>query len=365
MKLQNKYKIALVGFRLSGGGSDRVMANLSVYFDQVGVDVSIVTVIDQLGYPYSGEVFSTASLKNNQNGLVGKLNRMVGLHRFFRKNKFDYIIDFRFRTKKMQEWVISKFIYNAPTIFTIHSSKTDEYIPNSKWLAHKMYANAYQIIAITNAINAKIKAEQGLKKVQTIYNPVDLESIDRLMMEPIDLEFEYIIAVGQFENGIKQFDHLIAAYANSSLKSEQIHLVICGEGQLLPQLAEQADRLNITEYIHFMGFQSNPYKYMRKAKFFVLCSRFEGLPMVLIESLACHTPVVSYDCETGPREIVIPDENGLLVANQSIPELQRALDRLHSDSALYEHCKLNARQSIAAFNLEVVGKQWVALMKLQ
>lgn len=365
MKLQNKYKIALVGFRLSGGGSDRVMANLSVYFDQMGIEIHIVTVIDQLGYEYKGEVFSTSSLKRNRNGLIGKFNRVVGLYQFFRNNKFDYIIDFRFRTKGIQEWIIAKYLYNAPAIFTIHSSKTDEYIPQTKWLAQSMYAGAYRIVAITNAINEKVFQEQQLANLSTIYNPVDFVSIDRLMMEPIDLDFQYIIAVGQLENPIKQFDHLIEAYSNSCLKDRQVHLVICGSGHGVSKLEDQVRRYNLEHFVHFIGYQSNPYKYMEKAKFLVLCSQFEGLPMVLIESLACHTPVVSYDCETGPREIIIPEENGILVENQNKIMLQQALDRFVNDRELYNHCKRTARESVKIFELEAVGKQWINLMNLK
>jgi len=103
MKLQNKYRLALVGYRLSGGGSDRVMANLSVYFFKMGIEVHILTVIDEYGYEYKGEVFSTASLKKNRNAFADRYYRFTGIYDFFKNKEFDFIIDFRFRKKNIQQ----------------------------------------------------------------------------------------------------------------------------------------------------------------------------------------------------------------------------------------------------------------------
>lgn len=96
MKLQNKYKIALVGYRLGVGGAERVMANLSVYFDAIGIEVHIVTVIDEFGYEYKGEVFSTAALKKGKEGMQGRIRRMVGLYRFLERNALTILLTFDF-----------------------------------------------------------------------------------------------------------------------------------------------------------------------------------------------------------------------------------------------------------------------------
>ncbi|MBW3518024.1 glycosyltransferase [Flavobacterium sp. NKUCC04_CG] len=363
MKLQNKYTIALVGFRLSGGGAERVMANLSVYFDQIGIEVYIVTVIDELGYEFRGKVFST-SASNYGYGITGRYKRFLKLKQFFSTNKFDFIIDFRFRTKGIQEWVIAKYIYKAPTVFTIHSSKIHDYIPTQDIFSKWIYGKAYQMVAITEEINRMVTVNSQLSNVTTIYNPVDFESIDRLKVEAIDLQFDYIIGVGQYENGVKQFDHLIEAYSKSSLRHHQIHLVICGTGRLIGELKEQVISCKIVDFVHFIGFQDNPYKYIKNAKFLTLSSQFEGLPMVLIESLACETPVVSYDCLSGPKEIVIPYKNGLLVEDQNIDKLKEALDLFIDNVDLYNSCKAYAKESIGQFSLEIVGQKWVSLMKM-
>jgi len=360
LTLQNKYKIALIAYRLSGGGGDKVMANLSQFFDSCGIEVHIITVIDEPGYDYKGIVFSTQKHKVND-GLIGRFTRLKALYQYFRKHKFDYIIDFRFRTKNLQELLISKLVYNAPFFLTVHSSDLTHYIPPNKSWANAIYNKAKAVVVITDYMQKKVKQQYDFKHIKLIYNPVDFDLVHQKMLKSIDLKGNFILAVGQMENTIKQFDHLLKAYANSAIT---IPLVICGDGKLINQYKELANQLNISQNVIFTGFQPNPYAYMYRAKFTVLCSAFEGLPNVLIESLACGTPVVSYNCVSGPNEIIIHEKNGLLVENQNINELALAMNRMWNDDVLYEYCKTNAITSVKKFDLETIGNQWLDLMQL-
>ena len=360
MKLQNKYKIALVGYRLSGGGAERVMTNLSKYFDACGIEVHIITVVDEWGDDFKGTVFSTQQYKANE-GWSGRFTRLKALYTYFRKNKFDYIIDFRFRTKKLQELLMARWVYNAPVIMTIHSSATDHYIPLHKKWAGATYKKVFAVITITRYIQQKVQKEYNFNNTCLLYNPVDFEKVHTLMRQEVSIKEPFLLAVAQMENRVKQIDHLLRAYAQTSQKWP---LVICGSGSLLHEYKDLSAGLGIAGKVHFVGFQPNPFAFMYHAKFTVLSSAFEGLPNVLIESLACETPVVSYNCVSGPDEIVVHEHNGLLVDNQNIAALGNAINRMMTEEDFLAHCKKNALNSVQKFNLKTIGIQWINLMNM-
>jgi glycosyltransferase involved in cell wall biosynthesis len=302
-------------------------------------------------------------LKNKSNGLFNKMKRLVSLRKYIKENDFDFIIDFRFRTKVIQELILARFIYNTNTIFTVHSFLIDHYMPNNSWLTRLMYNHCYANVAITNSMEELIVKKHQLSNVITISNPVNFEEICKKYDEPIVVDFEYVIAIGQYENNIKQFDKLILSYANSVLKDKQIHLVIVGEGDS-EKLKKIAKKFNVADFVHFLGYQNNPFNYLKKARFLVLSSKNEGMPNVILESLACGTPVVSFDCPCGPREIISNFRNGILVKDQNIEKLTEAMNKLVEDEKLYQSCKQNAKESIAPFLLETIGKQWMDLLKI-
>lgn len=361
---QKKYKICLVSECLSTGGAERVAALLSQFFVSKGIETHHVIVLDSVVYEYAGELLNLGKLKNESNSVANKWNRFFVFKKYIQQHNFDYIIDFRVKNNFYQEWVISKFVYNVPKIYAVRSYFLKYYFPKKKWLAQMIHKDAFGIVTNTEMIKKNVQEVYNLKKVTTIYNPIAVDFVDLQSQEKTDIDFEYIICAGRMKDNVKQFDKLIEAYSNSVLPSNNIKLIVLGDGKQRNALENLAAALKLDTMVLFYGHVKNPFKYYKNAKFFVLSSRFEGMPNVILESLACGTPVISFDCLSGPGEMINHQENGILVENQNVAKLTEAMDLFVKNERLYAYCKGNAQKSIQKFSLENIGNQWLEYLKI-
>jgi glycosyltransferase involved in cell wall biosynthesis len=364
MTQKKEYKICFISEQLASGGAERCAALLSQFFESKSIKVHHIIVIDKIEYEFAGVVLNLGKHKNKANGVFNKLTRFNILRKYLLKNQFDFIIDFRVKNNQFQELLITKFLYTVPYIMTIHSYMTELYFPKWHFLATKIYKDSYGIVSVSERIKEKIGLELGYKNKTTINNPIAIDEIQLRSQEKIVLDFDYILSVGRMDDDVKQFDKLISAFAKSNLLNQNIKLVLVGEGSLRAKLQEHAHALGLERQIYFLGWQENPFRFMRRAKFTVLASKNEGFGNVLIESLACETPVISFDCLSGPSEIIKDKHNGLLVENQNFEKFTQAMNLMAEDIILYQFCKQNALASVQQFSLENIGKQWLDYLKI-
>lgn len=171
-------------------------------------------------------------------------------------------------------------------------------------------------------------------KQVTIYNPIDFETIENKACEKKDLTLDekkllnssYICSVGRLDEGQKDFNTLINAYANLKNRNEiSEKLVLVGDGPDREKLENLAKKLNIEKDIIFLGKKSNPYIWMKHSKAFILSSKYEGLPTVLIEALILDVPSISSNCLTGPTEILENGKFGELFNIGDVKELEKKI----------------------------------------
>ena len=351
----------MVSDQLSGGGAERCAALLSIYLEKNNCSIHHVVVVDNVNYEYAGAIFNLGKFKNKSNGIFNRLKRFYLLNQFFKQHTFDFIVDFRVKRFQIQEFIIAKFIYNAPLFVSVQNYMTEIYFPKNLFLANNIYKNA-TLVGVSKQIEERILRDYNYTNIHTIYNPIEPSNFIEKAQENETIDFPYIIAIGRFTN-IKQLDVAINAYNASRLKSEGIKLIILGEGEERSKLITLIAKLKLEKDVLLFGFQKNPYKFMKNALFLVMCSKFEGFPLVLIECLSCGTPIISYDCPSGPSEIIIHRENGLLVENQNQQKLTESIIELYCNKELYLHCKQNAKSSVNPFIIDTIGNQWLQLFK--
>lgn len=355
-----KYKIAFVGDSLSGGGAEKVQATLSKYFSENNIEVHNIIFYDEVSYDFGGSVYNLGLLPNRTKW--DKVKKIWALRRYIRDQNFDQIIDFRYRVNFLNEFLIRFLAFNSSAIYSIRSGIIDYSLPKNRWLTKVLYSKN-PFISVSKAIENQVRIKYQLD-ISTIYNPI---IIDEFAVKSQAFEVEesnYILAVGRMNDRVKQMDHLIYAYAKSTLPQNEISLVILGEGKFRPEYEQLVKNLNLDNKVYFKARVQNPFPYYKKAIFTVLTSKNEGFPNVLIESLGTGTPVISYDCFSGPSEIITNYENGLLVENQSIDKLTSALNKMISDQNLYQTCKNNSQLSVQKFALAKIGKQWLETFKM-
>jgi glycosyltransferase involved in cell wall biosynthesis len=181
------------------------------------------------------------------------------------------------------------------------------------WGTQLFYPQVDRIIAVSNGVKESLIQTGNVPEslIQTIYNPVITPAVLQQMEVPANhpwFEQSHIPVIISAGRLTKQKDHATLLQAFATLRKQMpAKLLILGDGEERPILERLAQKLNIQDHISLPGFVENPFSYMKRADVFVLSSRWEGFGNVLVEAMACQTPVVSTDCPSGPSEIL---ENG-------------------------------------------------------
>ena len=208
-----------------------------------------------------------------------------------------------------------------------------------KLMIRYLYRRAELVIAQTDEMQSELieKAKLDANKVVAIQNPQDFKtiaSLARLESPFADKTKIYYVASGRFAPA-KGFDVLVRAFALVLKKKENAELYIVGRNsgpneEYFLHVKECIDDLDLNEKIHCVGYQKNPYVYVKNADCFVLSSRNEGLPNVLIEALYLETPVAATTCIPAIERIVENGKTGFLAASENVEALANAMVQAES-----------------------------------
>lgn len=315
-------KIAIFIQSLAIGGAERATLNLVKGFMQLGMK------IDLLLADCSGGLLSEVPPQVSIIDLTGKrvLFSLFPLVRYLRIKRPDLLCSIQTHTSLIAVWAVRLARIQIPLVISIHSMLLPHLaaVPSIRnWLVIKLasffFISADAAICVSQGVAEDLIKTTGMSPQKTfvVHNPVVFLGLEQAAREPTSHPWcasgtpPLILAVGRLA-AAKDYPTLLRAFSLIN-RNRPANLLILGEGRERPSLQAFVRQLGLTNNVQMPGFVQNPYAYISRARLLVLSSRWEGFGNVLVEALACGTPVVSTDCRSGPGEILADGRFGKLV----------------------------------------------------
>ena len=212
-------------------------------------------------------------------------------------------------------------------------------------------------------LERRIPGAKGVVIPNPVRVPLPRGAPMRLPADVIAPERKLLLAVGRLDEG-KQFDRLLQSFSTLAPRHPAWDLAIVGEGPEGPALQRQASALGLDARVRFPGLVGNVGDWYARADLYVMTSRYEGFPNTLAEAMAHGRAAVSYDCDTGPRDIIRHERDGLLVSPVGdVAALTRSLDRLLADDAERERMAAHAAEVRERYSVDKILARWDELMQ--
>lgn len=205
--------------------------------------------------------------------------------------------------------------------------------------------------------------EQDKKKWENTLSTIVIPNVLTLYpQKKASLGNREIISVGRFDSQ-KGYDLLMLAWRIVIDKHPDWQMHIYGDGSCKTMLQNLIKKLQIESSFFLHEATPNIYEQYLRRSIYVMSSRYEGFGLVLIEAMSCGLPCISFDCPSGPSEIIRNGENGILVENENVNKLSEAICYLIEEEGVRRQMGLEARKSVLRYSKENIMKQWDALFK--
>ena len=352
---------------LSVGGAEKVLVTILKNIDYTKFRITLLTLVDIgiLKNDIDYSILEYITIIKQSNNPFTKL---------WYKIKYKLIYQY-LPASIICKWIIpQKGIDNYIAFTEGYCTKILSYIPKNKiawvhcdlkelpWtITEKIYSNieeekkAYQkfnkVISVSNSVRKIMEQIYNLTNVETIYNPIDTNSILKLSKvitaQKISNGFN-IISVGRLTFP-KGYDLLIPIISKLIRQGLDIHLYLIGDGSEKENLKQIIKKENIESNIHLLGYLKNPYPLMKKMDLFVCSSRSEGYSLVIAEALTLELPVISMNC-SGPNELLANNKYGILCNNYET--LEKEIVKAYTNKDYLTDLKIKASKGNARFSID-------------
>ena len=370
----SKKRILFLVSSMQGGGAERVAALLCNAWAETGHEVALMPTFVGRGecvYPLDARVrleFLADHVRTTNKTVWTSLWRFWALRKAIRDFSPDVVVSFLTHVNVVA--IIAAMGMDVPVIVSERS-----YPPllplNWFWslMRRLTYSMASCVVVQTGIVREWIEKYCPGSRVKVIPNPVAWPlSLDKPIVEPqawVAQDRKLLLSVGRL-GPEKGFDLLLDALASVVKDFPDWDLVILGEGPEREALEAKRVALGLAGRVFMPGRAGNVGAWYERADLYVMTSRYEGFPNTLLEAMAYGLPVVSFDCEAGPRDIIRHEVNGLLVAPGKGDEgLAAALRCLMRNDALLSRMGEAACEVRERFSMETVKEFWAEVLNLE
>ena len=345
-------KILFIITSLGSGGAERVMSLLANKFSENNEVIIMTLSTDKIFYKLDRKIKTKQlNLYKPTNSVFEKLTnnfkRINCIKKEIENINPDIVISFMTQTNILS--IIASKLLNKPIII---SERTNyDFLKSKVWrsLRKVIYRFSDGLVVQSNYDKQKY---QFVKNVKVIFNPLEVKNIK-------NKRENIILAVGRLDYP-KGFDRLIKIY--SQLKTEW-PLIIVGDGSERENLESLIRQLNLKNRVFLVGRKQNIEEYYSKAKIFTLSSRMEGFPNVLAEAMGYGCACISFDCLTGPSDIIENNQNGFLIENNNKNEYLKKLQILVDNQEIKEKFGINGTNIIYKLNINKISNEWIDFIK--
>lgn len=349
-------KILMVIYSLGSGGAERVLSTLANQWSEENNEVVIATFLNREPYYSLDSKIRHLPLGidndsiNSKNVLSDNFFRIKTLLNIFKKENPDMIISFM-TTANILSTIAAKLSHKPILI----SERTNyNFLQSKVWrlLRRVVYPLSDALVVQSNYDQKRYSFHNNC---HVIYNPLKITHQHHDIAEE-----KIILAVGRLTK-VKGFDLLIDAFANIKEKRGW-KLIIVGEGSLREALQQQIDNYDLKSLITMPGNTKDVEAFYKRASIFVLSSRLEGFPNVLVEAMAYGCAPIAFDCLTGPRDIIDNQKNGLLVEIENVKALTNAMQILMDNAESRELYAENAKKIEQKLNVDKISDEWFEII---
>lgn len=364
-------KIVMVIHSLSGGGAERVAVNLSRYWADLGQAVTILTLAgtEQDFYCLDPRVQRIAlclaqDSSNVAAALRANMRRIRVLRRTLRREQPDVVLSLMTTANVLAALAARGLPCAVVVSERIHPP---QFPLGRTWerLRRWSYGWSDAVVALTSESAAWLRHHTTARRVEVIPNPVLWPLPNQPpIIYPQSMfpdQRKLVLGVGRLAPQ-KGFEFLIEAFARVAHNYHDWDLVILGEGPERRVLQLLIESRGITERVYLPGLVGNIGDWYARAQLYVMSSRFEGFPNTLVEALASGCPAVSFDCDTGPRDIIRHEMDGLLVPPGDVEALGAAMARLMENEMLRNLFSAAAVEARERFSIQRIGAMWDELL---